>query len=506
MNSDNSHTRRTIRGANWNLLRVAVNTLLNLAITAVLARLLPPEDFGLLALALVFVGIGEMLSSLGMGSAIIQRKVLTRDHLRVAFTLSLGMGTVLMAIFVGASGPIAGFFHEPELRPILVVLGVGLWMVSASSVSRSILMRDLDFKRLFVVDLCAYLAGFAVVSITLALLGVGVWSLVLGHLSSFAIASVALLAIVRPPIRPLWRAREVQELFGFGSGVTINGAVNYLAANIDNVVIGRFLSADLVGLYNRAYQLVTLPLNKVSVTLSSVLFPAYSEIQDHLPRLEKAYLRAVSVTALVTFPVLAGFLVAGDHLIVALFGENWRAAGPAFRILCIAGLFKAIFHLSGAVAQATGRVYSEVARQLVYLVVLLFGCLGAVDLGIEAIAAVVALSSFWLYLSMAHLTIGILQSSWRVFLRAQLPGLAAAAVVGLCATGAARGAAAGLNGPSDLTMLMVIVATSALAFALALLLLPRALMGGTATWLAGHYLHLFPRWLQAWLRGHYSLP
>ena len=109
MNSDNSHTRRTIRGANWNLLRVAVNTLLNLGITAVLARLLPPEDFGLLALALVFVGIGDMLSSLGMGSAIIQRKVLTRDHLRVAFTLSLGMGTVLMAIFVGASGPVAGF-------------------------------------------------------------------------------------------------------------------------------------------------------------------------------------------------------------------------------------------------------------------------------------------------------------------------------------------------------------------------------------------------------------
>jgi PST family polysaccharide transporter len=294
-------------------------------------------------------------------------------------------------------------------------------------------------------------------------------------------------------------------LIAFGAGVSLKNAINYCASNVDYFIVGKFMSATLLGLYTRAYQLVTLPLTKFAAPLSMVTFPAYSEIQGDLPRLERAYLRVVMATVLLSFPVLTGFMVAGEYLIVGLFGDNWRAATPAFRILCLAAMLKSVFHLAGAVVEATGQVYAEVIRQSIYLLLLLAGCLIAATHGIEAIAVAVALSSFWLYLAMSQLVIRILNSDWQRFLQAHIPGLAVSAVVALASIPLALAAQRWSELPESL-VLGVLIFVSAGAFLAGLLFLPERLLGDMRPWIMAHYGKHIPARLRSWLARNSQPP
>lgn len=497
-----SHKQRTLRGVAWNFLRVFGQTLLSLSAGIVLARLLPPADFGLLAIAMVFIGFAELIASAGMGPAIVQCKNLGDTHLRVATTLSLLAGGGLAGLLCLGAPLIGRFFGDPRVADILPVLAIGLACSAISAVSRGLLVRRMDFRRLFAIDVGAYLVGYAGVAITLALLGCGVWSLVIGTVVSLTLQGAAVLRAAPPRFPPSLSRQETRELLGFGAGVSLNNTINYLAANVDYLAIGKYLNPALLGLYSRAYQLVTMPLSKIAATLSGALFPSYAEIQDDRAKLGRAYLKAVNATALFTFPILAGFAVAADTVIVGLYGENWRAAAPVFRILALAGVFKAVFHLAGTVAQATGHIRAEVRRQAAYLAILAGGCLLAVPYGIEAVGYAVVAGSLWLYLSMAQLACRIVACRWRDFFAAQLPGVALAALIAASQAALLRIDAGYLHLPPTLTLTALVLLSAAVG-ALALLGLPAAIVGPMPAWLCQHFAHRLPGPLQAWLRRRF---
>lgn len=498
---DDSHKRRTLRGIAWNFLRVIGQTGLSLGVGIALARMLPPADFGLLAIAMVFISLAELVASLGMGPAIIQLKTLSNRHLQVATTLSLVMGTLLVLLFWGIAIPVAEIFHDPRVADVLKLLSIGLWFSALSAVSRGMLMRQLDFRRLFKVDISAYLVGHAVVSVSLAAMGFGVWSLVLGTVVALTLSAIFLL-FMSPPRLPLSLARkEISELFSFGGGVSLNNAINYLAANVDYLVIGKSLDATLLGLYSRAYQLVTLPLSKIASTLSSVMFPAYAEIQADQEKLRRAYLMAVNVTALVTYPILAGMAVAADTVITGLYGEPWRQAGNALTVLCLAGMFKAVFHLAGAIAQATGNIYSEVKRQSVYLLTLTIGCISMVNYGIVAVAWAVVAGSLWLYLSMAHLACEIVGASYGEFLKSQWPGVVMSIAIISAELLALAFLPTSWAAPWRLAALMMV---ASLTFMVSFFLLPRRVLGEMPAWLVLNHAHHFPESIRIRLSRHFS--
>ncbi len=482
---------------------MSVQTLLALGVGVVLARLLPPADFGLLAIAMVFIGLAELVASLGMGASIIQVKQLEESHLRVATTLSVLTGTMLLAVFWLTAEAVAGFFGDPRIAGVLRVLSVGLWFSAFASVSRSRLMRRLDFHSLFKVDIASYVLGYAGVGIVLALLGYGVWALVLGTVCSLVLSAVFVLYLSPPHWRPSLARRAVADLIGFGAGISLNNMINYFAASVDSVVIAKFLDSSLLGLYNRAYQLITTPLTRVAATLSSVMFPSYSEIQGDRVRVKRAYLRGVNATALAAFPVLVGLAVSAEHVITGLYGETWRPASGALRILCVAGMFKVMFNLAGPVAKATGRIYAEVRRQAVYFMVLATGCLSVADYGIEAVSGVVVLGSLWLYYSMAQLVNRIIGCRWSEFFRAQTPGLALAALVALAEV-LVIGLAATAPPFAAPLMLAALVAVSGAAYLLGFLFLPASVIGDMPQWLVRHYGDRFPRPARAWLTRRYS--
>lgn len=496
-----SHKRRTLHGVAWNFLRVFGQTLLSLGAGIILARLLPPSDFGLLALAMVFIGFAELIASIGMGPAIVQRAQLDEQVLVVANTLSLIAGGLLFALCWLLAPALSQFFGDPRVADILRVLSIPLWASALAAVSRSLLIRQMNFRRLFAIDLAAYLLGHAAVSISLALLGHGVWSLVWGTTVSLLLQAAAALILSRPPLRLSLSATMTRELLNFGGGVSLNNTINYLAANVDYLTIGKFLSPTLLGLYTRAYQLVTMPVSKIAATLSGALFPSYAEIQQDRARLGRAYLKAVNATALVTFPILAGFAVAAETVIGGLYGPHWLEATPAFRTLALAGMLKAIFHIAGPIAQATGHIYAEVKRQTVYLITLGIGCLVTVAHGIEAVAWAVVLGSLWLYLAMAQLACRIVGCRWRDFFGAQLPGLALAAVVGLVQ---ALYLFATRNGimPTELRLGGLLL-VSGLAGAWGFFYLPSRWIGPMPAWLCQQYAHKLPRSAQSWLQQRF---
>lgn len=485
------HKQRTLNGVAWNFSKVLGQTVLGIGVNIILARILSPSDFGVLALAMVFISFAELVSSLGLAPSIVQLKVLTDRHLQVASTLALIMGTLLVCIFLISADAVAAFFDEPKLATAVRLLAAGLFFSAIAAPSRGVLVRRMDFRRLSAIDVGAYVIGFAGVSIVLAIRGFGFSSLVIGNVAASVISAIALLIIV-PPRLPLALSREeARDLLGFGGGFSLNSTINHVAANVDYLVVGKFLTADILGLYTRSYQLMTMPLTKIAATMSSALFPSYAEIQADRKRLGRAYFRAVNATTLATFPILMVCAAASETIIVGMYGPAWRGGAEVFRILCLAGMLKAVFHLAGAVVQATGNIYAEVKCQLIYLALLTIGCLVAVTHGIQAVGWAVVLGSLWLYFSMAYLALEIIGCGWATFFAAQRPGLLVGSIVAAVQVGVlwCERTWLGLSPPITLG---IIFATSTLTLGLVLLFFPQVVVGDMPSWFAENYGHRIP--------------
>lgn len=461
---------RTMGAAKWRLASSAVQGGLQFGVTILLARLLPPEDFGLVALAFVVVGFATMFADVGLGPAVVQRQPLTERHVRTAFTVSLLMGAALTALLLLAAPLARHLLRDPGVVPVLRWEAWLFVFAGLGTTARALLQRALDFRRLFFVDLVSYGVGYALVSLVLALLGWGVWSLVAGALMQSLLGGLLPLLWVRHPARPLLARREIHDLMGFGVGATLNRIVAFVSLNGDNFVVGRWLGTHLLGLYSRAFQLSALPLGYVSSLTWSVLFAAYSEIRHDRARMSRAYLQAIQLTTLMGAPIMAGMVVAAPHLIVGLYGEAWRGAVVPLQILCAVAVFRTIYHASGALTHAMGKLYAELRRQLGYAALVLAGALLGTRFGLLGVSVGIAVAILYMYLAMAHLVVRSLECRWRDFFAAQLPGLALATVVAAAAWAARVVLERQLQ--SSVLILLGIVATCAAVLPLGIYLLP----------------------------------
>jgi O-antigen/teichoic acid export membrane protein len=246
-----SLTQRTINAARWRSASMFLQGVVQFAIGVALARLLPPEDFGLAALALVVVGFVQTLAEMGLSSAVVHRQPLSERHIQAAFTLSVAFAAVLTAGLFGLAPYAAEVFRNPLLSAVLRAESPLFILMMLGMTARALLRRALDFRRLFLIEVGSYLAGYALVAMTLALLGFGVWSLVWGVLVQWGLAACLSLALSPHRLRPLWAVEETRELLAYGLAATLNALINHAARNADSLVIGRWLGASALGLYTR---------------------------------------------------------------------------------------------------------------------------------------------------------------------------------------------------------------------------------------------------------------
>lgn len=345
---------RTISGVSWSALSQGVTQVITLTVSIVLARLLGPEAYGLIGMVTVFTGFASLFGGLGLGAAIVQRKELEPRHLDSGFWANAGFGSLMTLLMAGAAPLVAWFYNDPRLTLVTVTISLRFVIEGLSVVPRAVLTRGMRFQVLAMSSICSCVVA-GLLGLVLALVGMGVWSLVVQTLGS----SVAQLLILwrLGAWRPRWffEWQACQDLFGFGASILAFDAFNYWSRNFDQLLIGRFVGSSALGIYSRAYTLMLLPL-QVSRVVGNVMFPALSSIQDDRPRVKRAYLKATAIISLITFPMMVGLFAVADNFVIALLGTEWAEAIPIIQLYCWVGLIQSIVTTSGLIYTSQGRV------------------------------------------------------------------------------------------------------------------------------------------------------
>jgi O-antigen/teichoic acid export membrane protein len=467
---------------------------LQFAVGITLARLLTPEAFGIVGMALIAIGFAKLVGDLGFGAAIIQYPDLTTRHVRAAFTGSILFGTLLFLVLWFLAPAVSRLFKQGALTPMLRVIGLSLIVSGMGVVSVALLRRELQFRLLTVIEIISYAVGFGVVGVSMAVLGYGAWSLIAANI----VQPLCLLALAVPlgkqSIWPSLGVREYRDLCRVASGEMLNNVVNFTAENLHFFVTGKWLGAAALGLFNRSFYLMHLPVQHFSIALWSVTFPLYAKIQGDIPRLGRAFLHTVSLTALVTIPVFFAMAVAPETVIGGLFGEQWKPAAATFQILCMGGPFLAMLRVFGAVSHARGYIFSECGRQVIYLAFVVVALWLLFPFGLEGMAVAVTLAVIARYVLLAHLSIGLAGVTWRQFFAAQVSGIVLGIAVAVpvyitCTAGS-------VFIKSDVLMLVLVVAVSIVSLFLSFLLFPTSWFGDLYPWLVDRFGPRLPHWLQ----------
>jgi PST family polysaccharide transporter len=342
------------RHVSWTALSQTARQLLQVALGIVLARLLTPEDFGLIGLTIVFTGFAGLFADLGLGAAIVQRKDISEQDLNFVFWLNLLTGIALTLVTILCAPLIARFYHNPRLVTITVLLGLGPLISSLGLVPGSLMQKEFRFKALAVADVVTLVVSGGI-ACWFAFRGFGAMSLVFQALATQG-CSVALrwgMVKWRPGWSIGWKAGS--RLLPFGSGLLGSSLVNYWFRNGDNLLVGRFCGAFQLGLYSRGYSLMMLPVTQVHSVLTPVLFPALSLMQHSKAELRRVFLFANQAIAVVAFPLMLGLAVVADDFVKVLWGDRWLGTVAIIRVFAIAGLGSAVGTTVGWIYMATGR-------------------------------------------------------------------------------------------------------------------------------------------------------
>ena len=376
---------RALRGVKWATLQQGLNHVISVTVFVILARLLDPKDFGLVAFASVSSGCAGPFVTQGLGAAIVQREQLEELHLDAAFWFNLAVGAFLCVAVVFFAPAIADLMEQPDAKPVIEWLAVGLLVLSLSGVQGAVLRRNLAFRALAARSLiAAAVAGLS--AIVLALLGFGVWSLVARQLIQ-SITSVVLLWSVsgwRPRLR--FSRSHFMDLFRFGINVVMTELLVFVNRRADNFFIGFFLGPAALGYYAVAYRLLTMALQFLSQTIYRIAMPVMARLQSEPTRVARSFCRITHATAHVSLPVFAGLGLLAADLVPTLFGSKWLPSVPVMQLLAAVGALQTMLQPIVAVVVGMGRPEWRLRLQFVDGVANLIGFAIAVHWGFVAVA------------------------------------------------------------------------------------------------------------------------
>ena len=406
--------RKTIKGLFWSSLAQGWRQFSQVIILAILARLLTPEDFGLLAMATVFTEFSKFFGEMGIGYALIQKQDIRDEHYNSAFWLIFFIGFFLAWVLILGSKYISYFYKEPRLRLILQVISINFILGSIITVHQAILVRKMEFKKLAIRDITATVIS-GISGIFLAFIGYGVWSLVY-QLLIFNVLNIVLLwkfVQWRPQLR--FSIIHIKDIFNFTANLTGFNIINYFSRNIDKLLIGKLLGSEALGLYSLAYKLMLYPLQNISAVIGKVLFPAFSKIQNKLEKVRKAYLKMTEAISLITFPMMVALFAMAPEFINIFLGTRWVAMTTVLRIFCICGIFQAIAKNTGTIYLSQGRPDIQFKLQFLGTTIVTLSVLIGLRWGVNGVALFYTLQTvFWAHLNF-YIVNKLIHLSNRVF-------------------------------------------------------------------------------------------
>ena len=360
-------TRQTGSGVLWNGSVVGIQTLLNVLSLAILARLLSPSDYGVIGAAQVFIQFGMTFAALGLGPTLIQSREITSSMVGTAFFLSLASGGMLAALMWLGSPVIAQIMHIPDLENVCRVLSLALIFQSVTIIANSVMARYLRFRLIAMLGLVSWSLSIFAIAIPCAFFQMGYWSLVAGRLAEIIIYAGTVTWFARSHFTyPQFDIEAFRKIRRTASGYALSALSTFIAGNVDNAFVARYIGQAQLGIYSRSYLLISLPASLFGRIAEVVVFPAMSRLQDDEKRFASGYLKGIQLTAISTMPASAFLVLFAPEIVSVLLGRAWEDAVLPIQLFASGIYFRVGYKTYSLSLLARGRSHTVSVIQMLY--------------------------------------------------------------------------------------------------------------------------------------------
>lgn len=347
-------SRKVTKGFAWNSSNQIVQQIVQFAVIVFLARILRPSDFGLFSMSIIFVDLIRPFRQWGFQAFLIQKNKIDDEYNDTAFWSMCILGSILYFITILTAPMFGAFFDNREVARLVSVIGIIFLLSPFGAVQWALLNRDLNFKIIAIRDVVVSLI-YGVTVIILALKGFGVWALIIASIFREALWSFLFWIIYEWRPRFRFSFSKMKEMLGFSSNCMGTGLMNYFINNIDNILVGKYLGATNLGVYNLAFNTVSHPQTKFVTHITTVTFPALSSIKEDIQKFKDYYLKMIKIVLIIALPILSVLFVSSKDFVRVLYGEKWISAAIPIQIMCFYGLIRALSALSGTALLSKGR-------------------------------------------------------------------------------------------------------------------------------------------------------
>lgn len=369
----------------WKLLECGGTQGVQFIVQIILARILSPQEFGTIAIVMVFIQLANVFVESGFNTALIQKKEVDDIDFSSVLYLSLGVSIIVYGIIFSAAPFIASFYNQPVLIKVIRILAINLFIGVFNSIQNAFIARNMLFKKLFISSIgAATISG--IIGVIAAYSGLGVWALVLQQLTSQLITAIILWFIVKWRPRLTFSITRIKALFSYGSKLLASGLLDTLYRNLRTLIIGKMYTPYILGYYNRGQQFPQLIVANINGSIQSVMLPALSAHQDDRKRVKEMMRRAIVSSSFLIFPMMVGMAVVAEPLVKIVLTDKWLPAVPFLQIACFTFALWPIHTANLQAINALGRsdifLRLEIIKKIIGTIIL---CV-SVPFGIYAIA------------------------------------------------------------------------------------------------------------------------
>jgi O-antigen/teichoic acid export membrane protein len=367
---------KIIKGGLYLTIVNVLSQFLAIVVNIVLARLLLPEDFGLVALTMTYIGFITLFTNMGFGSSIIHESETSQKQLSSIYWLNYGLSIFSFIIIITTSQFAASFYNEPKLTPIVLFAAINILLNPFYIIHYKLLERDLEFKTISKINLTGTLLG-SIAAIIGAFSGLGVYALILQSLVSSAIRLVMIMLYKRWRPSFYFNFKEIKHMIWYSLKFKASKMSMYFERNIDYLILGKFFTSVILGYYAFAYNIMYTPVKRISYIFSEVLFPSFSSFKNDKEKIINGYFKSVNLVALVSIPAMTILAFNADFIIHLVFGQKWNEAIPIVRILCFAGAVQSISQFGGVIFSSIGKpevtFYVSIGRTILTVMAIVIG-------------------------------------------------------------------------------------------------------------------------------------
>lgn len=381
-----SKSRQAIEGVKWNYISTIGLAIAQLSFAAVFARLLDPMAFGLMAMANLMIKFGSYFSGSGIRTHLIRERNVDDVDVETSFWVSSMFGVAIAALAVLLAPMVGQIFRSDAVEPVVRLLSLSYILTGLSIASSAMMHRALRFKEISIAEFSCYCAGYLGVGIPLAVMGFGVYALVFSMLANQFLLMVSYYMLCPHKVAFSFHAGRFRRVLGSGTHYSFNSILDFALNSMPTFLIGRSFGELLLGVFNRANMLVTLPTNNVSAAVSRVFFPLIASMQNDPDRLKELYIKGSTLITLIMFPLSIGMIPAASELVLVVLGDKWAAGIPVFQVLAVAMMFHFASIFPGQYADAHGYLKTRTAIQVATISITLIFIFLFIDRGLVGVA------------------------------------------------------------------------------------------------------------------------